>query len=498
MSSQEISAPLQPGPMTVLASDDRPVASAPRPRRRPALVLRLTLLFALVSGVVLLGIGWLVARAIESHFIDLDRDTLVSKVHLVHNSISDARGESIKDRLLGLLPLTFSGHHDLYARVLGPDGAIWFAAEGLQFPDEIRYANHGEESVFEWRDGTKHFRGVAVQFPLDGREGMAKLAIAIDTAHHEFFMEDFRAKLSLYVFGAALVAGFLGWLAARSGLAPLKAMRARAASITSNRLNERMPVDTVPEEMAELATELNAMLSRLEDAFRRLSQFSSDLAHELRTPLSNLLTQTEVSLSRPRDAATYQEILASNAEELQRLARMVSDMLYLAKAENGLTLPTREPIDLSNEVRALFEYFEAFAEERGVALRCSCEKSEVVHGDSLMLRRAISNLLANALRYTHRGGEIDVSIRSVEGNVVLEVANPGDPIDPDRLPHLYKRFYRADQSRHHSEAEGAGLGLSITRAIVAAHGGSVGAASQNGVNRFFLRLPLLASKVAHG
>jgi two-component system heavy metal sensor histidine kinase CusS len=456
-------------------------------RQSTPLVLRLTLYFALASGLVLLGLGWLIARSIEAHFVDLDRDTLLSKIHLVHGVAEQHSPVPLAERLGHVLPASFSGHHDLYARVIGPDGGTLFDPPGVSFPADLVYQEHGDESLVTWQEGPHHYRGMAVVLPV-GSEGQSlRIAVAIDTAHHDQFMAEFRATLTGYVLVAALLSGVFGWLAARRGLRPLRAMGSRAAVVTASRLDQRMPVESVPAEMADLARELNDMLARLEDAFRRLSEFSSDLAHELRTPISNLLTQTEVALSRPREAENYRDILASNAEELQRLARMVADMLFLAKAENGLVLPSREPVDLAAEVRALFDYYEALAEERGVALQCT--GSGAISGDRLMVRRAINNLLSNALRHTRHGEAIVASVRPAGGAVELAVENPGEPIPADRLPHLFDRFFRADRSRQHGDAEGAGLGLAITRAIVAAHGGTVAAASADGCNRFTLRFP---------
>ncbi len=178
-------------------------------------------------------------------------------------------------------------------------------------------------------------------------------------------------------------------------------MASRASGVTANKLDARMPVAAVPLEMADLAATLNAMLARLQDDFRRLSEFSSDLAHELRTPITNLMTQTHVVLSQPREAAKYREVLVSNAEELQLLGRMVSDMLYLAKMEHGITLPSEEAISVADEVQALFDFYEALAEDKGVSLQLRGQAK--IAGDRLMLRRALSNLLSNALRYTPQG-----------------------------------------------------------------------------------------------
>ena len=169
----------------------------------------------------------------------------------------------------------------------------------------------------------------------------------------------------------------------------------------------------VPVEMADLATSLNEMLERLEADFVRLQDFSGDLAHELRTPLNNLLTQTQVALSHPRDAASYRDTLASNAEEYQRLARMVSDMLFLAKADRGIALPNPENLELSEEVFALFDFYEAVAEDLGIELRV--EGHGQVFGDRLMIRRAISNLLSNALRHAETNTRIEVVVAKGAG-----------------------------------------------------------------------------------
>jgi len=315
--------------------------------------------------------------------------------------------------------------------------------------------------------------------------------VALDIAHHEVFMDGLRQTLWLFVAGAAVVTGLLGWFAAMRGLAPLKAMRARAALVSAHTLDQRLPTDAVPPELAALATTLNEMLERLEEAFRRLSDFSSDIAHELRTPVSNLMTQTQVSLSRDRDAAGYRDILESNAEEFERLARMIADMLFLAKADHAQAaaqpLVHRERVDLEREVRELFEFYEALADEKGVRLEMSGQA--VAMGDRLMLRRALGNLLSNALRYTAPGGAVQVRLDMQAGWASLAVDNPGATIAPEHLPHVFERFYRADASRQSATGEGTGLGLAITQAIVLAHRGHIAATSTDGHTCFTVELP---------
>jgi two-component system heavy metal sensor histidine kinase CusS len=251
-------------------------------------------------------------------------------------------------------------------------------------------------------------------------------------------------------------------------------------------------VEAVPVEMADLAQELNRMLDRLQEDFQRLTDFSSDLAHELRTPISNLLTQTQVALATKRDAATYRDILASNAEEFQRLARMVADMLFLAKTERGVDLPHKERFSARQDAIALLEFYEAVAEEKRIRLRL--EGDGDVEGDRLMFRRALSNLLSNALRHTPEAGTITVHIAGTAQSTMVSVENTGSDIDPKMLLRLFDRFYRADPARAHPDAEGSGLGLAITRAIAEAHGGRVTVTSSNGRTCFALVFPHRAAQ----
>jgi two-component system heavy metal sensor histidine kinase CusS len=386
------------------------------------------------------------------------------------------------------------GHHDLVVQVWGPDGEVLLASDGAVFPPDWLAQASSDQSgpLRQWTQEARTLRGMAQAI----HSGVSQwkplvVAMAVDIEHHTVFIQSLMKALWVFVACAALVTGVLGWLAASRGLAPLRTMRERAMVVTAHKLDQRLPVDAVPPELAELATSLNEMLARLEDAFRRLSDFSSDIAHELRTPVSNLMTETQVALSRDRDAASYRSTLESNAEEYERLARMISEMLFLAKTEYGQMedwiKQHGETVHLGEEVRNLFDFYEAFAEDNGVRL--------VLHGDCgvwgerLMLRRAISNLLSNALRYTPRGGAVEVSLSEHTWACQLSVANPGPTIAPQHLDRLFERFYRADPSRQQSTGEGTGLGLAITQAIVRAHQGQITVTSQNGCTCFTVHLP---------
>ena len=455
--------------------------------QRFSLTTRLTVLYALVSALVLLGMAAIISMAVEQHFIELDQATLGDKIHLVQDLVSRARSPAeLQTSLDGAL----QNHPGLLVRLDHPSGAVLYASRDFDFPEGLLTAPAQPlaDTLLTWHDGQQTYRALQASVAPHAVLGQdLRLWVALDTLHHAHFSHSLQTTLWLYVVAAALLSGLLGWWAAHTGLAPLRAMKARAQAVSAHQLDQRMPAQAVPVEMAELAHSLNDMLARLQQDFQRLSEFSSDLAHELRTPISNLLTQTQVALSQPRDGATYQDILASNAEEFERLARMVSDMLLLAKAEHGLLLPRAGKIALADEVRALFDFYEALADEKGISLQL-VGAAHVV-GDRLMLRRAISNLLSNALRHTPPQGQVRVEISCDAEAVVLSVENTGPAIAPEDLPRLFDRFFRADKSRQHLETEGAGLGLSITQAIVHAHGATVTVSSADGWTRFSLVFP---------
>jgi two-component system, OmpR family, heavy metal sensor histidine kinase CusS len=431
--------------------------------QRLTLTTRLTLLYTAVSACVLLGLGGLTVRAVNTHFDELDQIALQEKMAAVQRlAQSSATLHEFSDRL----PDVLQGHEGLLVRVANGDRVLYATPEAV-FPPPA------------------HWQAAQDTLPSpDNPTVTLSVHAAFDPVHHTHFMAQFQRVLWAYVALATLASGLLGWWAARKGLSPLRTMKARAQAVSAHRLDERMPVDAVPVEMADLAQSLNEMLVRLQADFERLSAFSSDLAHELRTPISNLLTETQVTLSHKRTVDEYRNALASNSEELQRLARMVSDMLFLAKTENGLALPHAEQIDLGSEVAALTDFYDALAADK--QLSWSVMGEALVKGDGLMVRRALSNLLSNAIRHSPAGGCVVIQMESGHGNATVSVANEGPDIDADALPRLFDRFYRADAARRHPASDGAGLGLAITRAIMLAHGGSVTAESHSGTTRFTL------------
>ena len=459
---------------------------------------RLTLLFAVASSVVLLALGMVIASSVEKHFEDLDMEVLGGKMELTRHALASVRSHDDLQGLAQQLDDSLVGHHGLEVMVISANQTVIFATHHAGFAPSL-VASSVSQAPYRpvlWTLAGQSYRAIAAELPTGTNNGArVMVAVATDIAHHQIYMRSFLQTLWLFVAGAALLTGLLGWAAVRRGLAPLRAMREQAQGVTAHQLSHRLAVASVPLELAELAQSLNDMLARLQDAFMRLSDFSSDIAHELRTPVSNLMTQTQVALSKARSADEYRSILESNAEECEHMARMISDMLLLAKAENGLVVPNREVVDLAAEVRVLFDYYEAVAEEK--QLQLSLEGAGAVSADRLMLRRALGNLLSNAVRHSGVGTTLRVNIRSRADSASIAIENTGDTIAPEFLERVFDRFFRVDPSRQRS-GEGTGLGLAITRSIVLAHGGTIGVESALGVTIFTIELPKTTDQPVHG
>ena len=232
----------------------------------------------------------------------------------------------------------------------------------------------------------------------------------------------------------------------------------------------------------------NAMLERLDNSFLRLSGFSADIAHELRTPLNSMLTQTEVALMKDRSGEDYKEILLSTLEELRRMSRMVDDMLFLAKADNGMITPDLEDHNLATIGASVLEYYEYAADEKGLKLIMSCEGVTWVQGDNLMLRRALSNILSNAVRYADEGTVVVIEVSRADDWVLLKVSNQGPIISAEHIDKLFDRFYRIDTARREGSTLNAGLGMAITRSIIEAHKGTIECSSADRITTFEIKL----------
>lgn len=461
-------------------------------RRPTSLTLRLTLMFGLAAAVVLSAFGWFIGRSIDHHFRMGDTVELeviadaVSQLLAIPGVLDDP--ETLEQRFSDIL----ASHHNAVLYVATPQGQPLFASPAnpdLSLTTTAAMDDGAYGKVRLWQSGGHTYRLLTRWLAADGAayDGSYLMSVAVTIDYHLRFLNRFRHTMWLMVISGIIIMALIGWIAVRQGHAPLHHIVDQIRRITSDELNTRLSPETVPRELTELALSFNEMLARMEHSFTRLSNFSADIAHELRTPVTNLLTQTQVALSQSRTIDEYREILYSNIEEYERMAQMIADMLFLAKADYGLYQPETTRVELAREIGALFDYYEAWAEERGV--RLALNGAATVPGDRAMLRRALGNLLSNAIRHTPGGQTVKVVIgKDGKAGITIAVENPGPEIPAQHLPRLFDRFYRADSSRQR-DCEGSGLGLAIVKSIVEIHGGRIMATSGQGVTRFTITLP---------
>lgn len=463
-----------------------------KPMRRPlSLTLRLTLFFGIAAAIVFSAFGWIIERSLEEHFRTEDISELEIVAQAVQQALSSLRSNDELVPLERRFDDILVGHHHASLYITGNDGKVLFASPG---PDLYRLVHsptggRGEGTVQRWADAGHNYRVLIRSMGADASADAPRniVAVAVPIDYHLVFLEHFHQTLWMMVASGFALMSLMGWLAVRRGHAPLRDIVANIRSISASQLHTRLSPETMPAELIDLAVSFNDMLGRVEDAFQRLSNYAADIAHELRTPVTSLMTQTQVALSQARSPDEYREILYSSIEEYERMAQMIGDMLFLAKADNGLSKPSITEVNLAEEVRAVFDYYEAWAEEQGVSLVLTGDAA--VSGDRLMLRRALSNLLSNAIQHTSFGQAVQVRIERLENEAVLiSFENPGATIPPQHIPRLFDRFYRADPSRQRN-GEGAGLGLAIVKSIIDAHGGKIEVTSAAGRTRFRITLP---------
>jgi two-component system, OmpR family, heavy metal sensor histidine kinase CusS len=273
----------------------------------------------------------------------------------------------------------------------------------------------------------------------------------------------------------------LSYSVTRLGLAPLTRLTRDASAVSPNNRSQRLNTASLPLELNDLANSFNGALERLDGAYGRLESFNADVAHELRTPVTILIGQTEVALTRNRSVDDLRHTLQSNLEEFERLRAIINDMLFLARADQGERATGLVEVSLAAEVAHTLEFLEIPFEEARV--HAQLRGDAVARVNRSLFGRACTNLLMNAIQHCAPGAAITVTISNTPDQVRVAVANPGEPIEPGVLEHLFDRFYRAEVSRTNSR-ENHGLGLAIVKAIAEMHRGAVSAESANGVNTF--------------
>lgn len=331
---------------------------------------------------------------------------------------------------------------------------------------------------------TRDLRREAFQFTEIGECLLAGRPITADLRALQLF-----AWWLVAAGGTVLALGLGGaWVLVSRAIHPVEAISTAASRISAGHLAERINVADTDSELGRLAGVLNSTFARLESAFAQQKQFTADASHELRTPLAVMISEAQTTLTRNRTEAEYRETIATFLDTAQQMRRLTESLLELARFDAGQENLQHERLDLADCARAAVELVHPLADERGLAIRCDLTPAEAP-GDAQRLGQVITNLLTNAIHYNQAGGEVRIATSSGNGFAILAVTDTGPGIAPENVPHLFKRFYRADKSRTRANGR-SGLGLAICKAIVDAHGGSLEVDSVLGKGTTFtVRLP---------
>lgn len=441
---------------------------------KPAsLSMRLGLTVSVMGALLVVLLAILAFFALTHELDSLAKNSLEKKMQQIRHSLAaDLSVSEIARKPHSLLDQVL-GHDNLNLTILDRNTPpTRLLSVGSPLPPLTQAIAPSQErlSYFSRSDGEgQHFLTASQLMPLPNGDRVAVL-LSVDRSNDEALLSAYLSSTLIALPLLLILIGIGAWAIVRRGLAPLREFRKVAAMVSTQELNHRLAESNMPQELSELAHGINFMLHRLDNGVQQLSQFSDDIAHELRSPISNLMGKAQVTLSRERPSEEYKAVLETCTEELTRVTRIVADMLFLAQVSHPAALVPFERIELADEVRKVAELFDLSAEDKHVSLQVS--GSGATLGDRLMIQRAISNLLSNAIRHCPPGKSITLVVERHSEHVTLRVGNPGPGIAEEHLPHLFERFYRVDNSRSRAQG-GTGLGLAIVRSIMSLHQGTV-------------------------
>jgi heavy metal sensor kinase len=433
---------------------------------------RLTLWNLLAVTALLIGFAVLV-YALVSHALyeKTDSDLLVGARLLEHDGRLATEGT---ERLKYLIQ-ELHEHQDLACVAFAPGGSAIARTDALASDSVPPAPTAHEDHAFQ--DVTLPIIGRQRELVTRAQVGNEITTLVLLATLHEVDHQlgEVRTALASAIPVGIVLAGGVGYFLARRALAPVDRLRTMTDEVTAERLDRRLPVANPHDEMGQLAQTINAMIARLERSFAEVRRFTADASHELRTPLTVLRTEVEVALGKPMSPDETAQLLGSTLEECERLTRLTDQLLTLARQDASPITGANEPVGLVECLASVVETMRPLAEAREVDLHFSPGDQTIsaqLLGEAALLRQVFINLLDNAIKYSTPGGSVEVGVRIDKVNATVSVADAGEGIAAEHLPHVFNRFYRVDKARTRA-AGGSGLGLSIARSIVEAHGGRI-------------------------
>lgn len=441
---------------------------------------RLGLFFALVLSIALASMGAFAYYSLAAQLEARDGEVVKGKLEQVEHFLREVDGVQGVPAAQHRFDDLVRGYTDLIVHVSDQDGRMLFRTGN----DALLERDSGDATTPE--KSSLMLQSAAAVLGKDGTP--VTVVVGKSGDDRKQVTARFRTTLILGTTVGVILTAMVGAAITRRELEPAHALIKQINRISVERLSYRVDTPPTPTEVQDIATAFNAMLQRLEDGYQKLSRFSADLAHDLRTPLNNLIGHAEVALSRDRSGPEYVALVEESLVEYQRLARMIDAMLFLARADSANVAIELTEIQLNAELRKLSAYFSVLAEERSVEIRVSGDATLVA--DAILFQRAINNVLSNAVRHARPDSPIYLIVRREAEYCCIDVINVGSPIPERELSLIFDRFFRGDRARSNS-SQSTGLGLAIVRSIMELHGGDAQVASGlDGKTRFTLRFPI--------
>ena len=463
---------------------------------------RLPLIVCLLTCGLLYCFSYLIEHTFEKISIQQNVTELNSVITSVERELTYYSPDENRDEFFQNLLLILTGHHHLFVYIIDDAGKIVYRTRGpnlsIALPQQDFERLISQNSTAIWNIDKSSYRIGASRVMLDGGRQYTTI-VAVGRDLQLDFINRLRNGLGLLIAISCVLALIGSLISIYYTQKPINRLIKKIERINMKSLNYRISTASVPVKYESLVKAFNNMLHRMEDVFERQRNFTADIAHEMRTPITNLTTQTQIVLNNARSTEEYREILYSNLEEYEKMSQMISDMLFLAQADNHQLVPNLIDIDLHSMISLMCEYFEPLTDEKNITFELEGNCSHI-QGDKMMLGRAISNIISNAIRYTSENQTIKINLSQLSPKKVqIVIANPGKKIESHHLPHLFDRFYRVDQSRHRNnkDSSGTGIGLAIVKSIIDTHKGHIYVESDDISTRFIIKLPTVISRHNH-
>lgn len=442
-------------------------------RMARSLAFRLTLWYAVIFSISLCVAFLIFYFFLSSVFENQTDDELLSRSWELESLFNINGIEAVKR--VAVLDAQASGEKKIFVRLLYPNGTAFSSSNMSYWKDiavslnAIRQLNQGADAVFETVLIPQRKFSVRVLYSVMSRGIILQIGQSLEQQAR--FFDAFRGIFIITMFFLVLLSAFIGWFMAKRATAGVEAVTKTARRISEGTMDQRVPVNKRGDEIAQLAVTFNGMLDRIQALVENIKEISDNIAHDLKSPVTRIRGLAEVTLTTGKTLPEFESMAAGTIEECDRLLDMVNTMLVISKTESGVETAIQEPIDFTSLVHDACDIFGPMAEDKGITLSCHADEQCHLNGDVKMIQRMTANLIDNAIKYTPPGGRVTLSLgKTPENNLRMDVKDTGIGISSEDMPHIFERFYRADPSRSES---GAGLGLSLARAVARAHGGDI-------------------------